>query len=88
MSCGEDRRCGLDPKLLRLWHRPPGATAPIRPLGWEPPYAVAEAPEKAKKKKKKKRERERERGMVLVGVGLNSKGQTEQNRTELVGRRH
>ena len=27
-----------DPALLRLWHRPV-ATALIRPLAWEPPYA-------------------------------------------------
>ena len=45
------RRHGLDPKLLWLWRRP-AATAPIRPLGWETPYATGEALEKAKKKKK------------------------------------
>ena len=28
-----------DPALLWLWHRP-AATAPIRPLAWEPPYAA------------------------------------------------
>ena len=31
------------------------ATAPIRTLAWEPPYAVGAAPEKAKKDKKKKK---------------------------------
>ena len=35
-----------------LWHRP-ASTAPIRPLAWEPPYAVGVALEKTKKKKKK-----------------------------------
>ena len=34
------------------------ATAPIRLLAWEPPYAVGGALEKTKKKKKKERERE------------------------------
>ena len=40
MSCGVGQRCGLDPGLL--WHRP-AATALIRPLAWEPPYAVGAA---------------------------------------------
>ena len=34
-------RLGLDPKLLWLWYR--AAIAPIRPLAWEPPYAVGRA---------------------------------------------
>ena len=38
VSCGVGRRCGLDLVLLWLWHRL-AATAPIRPLDWEPPYA-------------------------------------------------
>ena len=41
--------CSLDLALLWLWHRP-AATAPIRPLAWEPPYAVGAALKKAKKK--------------------------------------
>ena len=53
MSCGVGRRRGLDPALLRLWCRP-AATAPIRPLAWEPPYAVGVAQEIAKRQKKKK----------------------------------
>ena len=40
-------RHGLDPALLWLWCRP-AATAPIRPLAWEPPYATGTALEKAK----------------------------------------
>ena len=40
--------------LLWLWCRP-AATAPIRPLAWEPPYAVGGAQEMAKKKKKRKK---------------------------------
>ena len=31
-----------DPALLWLWRRP-AAVAPIRPLAWESPYALAEA---------------------------------------------
>ena len=52
MSCGVGCRHESDPALLWLWHRL-AATAPIRPLAWEPPYAMEVAPEKAKKKKKK-----------------------------------
>ena len=33
---------GSDLVLLWLWHRPT-ATAPIRPLIWEPPYAAGTA---------------------------------------------
>ena len=39
-----------DLALLWLWHRPV-ATAPIRPLAWEPPYAAGAALEKANKTK-------------------------------------
>ena len=50
MSCGVGHRRGLDPALLWLWHRL-AATAPIRPLAWEPPYAMGVAQEKAKRQK-------------------------------------
>ena len=50
MSVG--RRRGSDLELLYLWRRPV-ATALIRPLSWEPPYAYAI--EKAKRQKKKKK---------------------------------
>ena len=40
--------------MLWLWHRPV-ATAPIRPLVSEPPYATGAALEKTKKKKKKRK---------------------------------
>ena len=33
------------------------AVAPIRPLAWEPPYAMGEALKRTKKKEKKKKER-------------------------------
>ena len=42
VSCGVDRRCGLDLALLWPWCRP-AATALIRPLAWEPPYAAGVA---------------------------------------------
>ena len=48
------RRRGSDPKLLWLWHRPV-ASAPIRPLAWEPPYAAGVAQENAKRQGKKKK---------------------------------
>ena len=55
VSCGAGHRRGLDPVLLWLWCRPV-ATALIRPLAWEPPYAAGAALEKAKKKRKDKGE--------------------------------
>ena len=39
MSCGVGCRCGSDPVLLWLSQRS-AATAPIRPLAWELPYAT------------------------------------------------
>ena len=36
------------PMLLWPWHRPV-ATAPIRPLAWDPPHATGVALEKAKR---------------------------------------
>ena len=51
MSCGAGHRFGLDPMLLWLWRRP-AATAPNRPLAWEPLYAVGKALEKVKTKQK------------------------------------
>ena len=56
MSCGVGHRSGSDLVLLWLWRRPV-ATAPIRPLAWEPPYAVGVALKirtKDKRQKKKK----------------------------------
>ena len=62
MSCGVGCRCGLDLVLLWLWCRP-AATAPIWPLGWEPPYSVGAALKKDKKKKKKKRSRDKKKNL-------------------------
>ena len=52
MSCSVGSRRGSDLALLWLWCRL-AAVALIRPLAWEPPYAVGAA-----LKKKNKRERE------------------------------
>ena len=52
MSCGVGCRCSSDPALLWPWCRLV-ATAPIRSLAWEPPYAMGGALEKAKRQKKK-----------------------------------
>ena len=51
MSCSVGHRCGLDPALLWLWHRP-AAVALIQPLAWEPLYPEGAALKKQKKKKK------------------------------------
>ena len=51
MSCGVDHRRGSDLALLWLWCRP-AASALIRPLAWEPPYAESAALEKTKRLKK------------------------------------
>ena len=51
MSCGVGRGCASYPELLWLWCRP-AATAPVRPLPWESPYAVGADLKRQKKKKK------------------------------------
>ena len=53
MSCGVGCRWGLDLAWLWLWRRP-AATAPIRPLAWEPPYAEGAALKRPKEKRKKR----------------------------------
>jgi len=58
VSCGVGCRCGSDPALLWLWCRLV-ATAQIRPLAWEPPYAAGAVPEKAKRQKKKKKKKKK-----------------------------
>ena len=58
MSCGVGRRCNLDLMLLWWWCRP-AATAPIRPLAWEPPCATGVA---LLKKTKNSNNKEEERG--------------------------
>ena len=51
MRCGVGCRRGLDLALLWLWHRL-AATALLRPLAWEFPYAAGVALEKAKRQRK------------------------------------
>ena len=48
MNCGVGCRLGSDPVFLWLWHRL-AATAPIRLLVWEFPYAAGLALEKTKR---------------------------------------
>jgi len=55
VSCGVGCRHGSDLVLLWLWHRP-AATAPIRPLAWESPFAMSAALEKAKRQKTNKKQ--------------------------------
>ena len=50
VSCGVGHRLGSDPALL--WCRP-AATAPTRPLAWEPPCAAGTALKTQKEKEKK-----------------------------------
>ena len=45
--------CGVSRALLWLWYRP-AAVALIRPLAWEPPYAVGMALKRKKGKRIKK----------------------------------
>ena len=52
MSRDVGYRRDSDPALLWLLCRPV-TTVPIRPLAWEPPYAVGAALEKAKKNPQK-----------------------------------
>ena len=52
MSCGVGHRLGLDPTLLWLWCRL-AATALIRSLVWELPYAMGVALKRPKKPKNK-----------------------------------
>ena len=52
VSCGVGRRRSSDLALLWLWRRP-AATAPIRPLAWEPPYATGMALKRTKDKKER-----------------------------------
>ena len=66
--------------LVLLWCRL-AATAPIRPLAWEPPYALGVALEKAKRQKKKKKKKKRkhipfqakEANMYKLRISLSNK---------------
>ena len=58
MSCGVGCRRGSDQEFLWLWHRP-AATAPIRLLAWEPPYAMGAALKRPKRKRRKEGRKKR-----------------------------
>ena len=64
MSCGVGWRCSSDP--VWLWRRS-AATAPIRPLAWESPYADGAAQEMAKRQKK---EKEKKKPNTSKGIKL------------------
>ena len=55
MSCGVGHRRGSDPALLWVWCRL-AATALIRPLAWELPYAVGTSLKSKTKTKTEKNE--------------------------------
>ena len=55
MNCGVARRHSSDPVLLWLWCRL-AAAALIRPLAWEPPYAVSAALKRPKQRQNKTNE--------------------------------
>ena len=59
MNSGVGLRLVLDPALLWLWCRP-AAAAPIQPLAWEPPYAMA-LTLKGKKQKQENRHKQMKR---------------------------
>jgi len=72
VNCGVGCRHGSDPELLWLWCRPV-ATASIRPLAWESPYAARAAQEIAtttttKKTKNKKTNKKKKSRMDDQGV--------------------
>ena len=68
MSCGAGPRHGSDLALLWLCCRPV-ATAPIRPLAWEPPNAPGAALEKAERQKEKEKKKKESPDMNLSTYG-------------------
>ena len=60
MSYGIGHTLGSGLALLWLWHRP-AAAAQIRPLAWEPPYAVGATLKRQKKNKRKQRNQKKKK---------------------------
>jgi len=60
VSCGVCRRRSSDQALLWLWRRL-AATALIRPLAWEPPYATGVALKKTKRQKRQKKKKKKKK---------------------------
>ena len=69
MSCGVGRRRDSDLALLWLLHRP-AATAPIRPLTWEPPHAEGTPLKRQKDERKNERTNERKKETWSAGSRL------------------
>ena len=80
MSYGVGHRCGSDPTLLWWWCRPEAA-APIRPLIWEPPYAVGVALKRQKIKKKEKEIERIEQGKENLCMTMEKKKETRSSHT-------
>ena len=68
VSCGGGRRRGSEPVLLWLWCRP-AAAALIRPLAWQPLYAMGVALKDKKKKEKKRKKIYLTDHSMLAGLG-------------------
>ena len=64
MSCGVGHRRGSNLALLWPWSRP-AATALIRPIAWEPPYAVGMALKRQKTKQNKKQTKKQKQNRFL-----------------------
>ena len=67
MSYDVGHRCGLDPTLLWLWHRPVVA-ALIRPLGWELSYAKGVDLKTKKKRNKQKNQKHKSAKLIICKV--------------------
>ena len=92
MNCGVGCRRGLDPALLWPWCWL-AATAPIRPLPWELPYASGAALKKTqditfinngKLKKKKKKTQDRKEGRKKEALGAEISSFFKAVRTEYI----
>ena len=68
LSCDVGCRHGSDPEFLLLWYRLADA-APVQPLAWELPYAMAVALKKAKQNKKKRNDHYRILPNLLPTIG-------------------
>ena len=71
MSCGVGCRLSYDHELLWLWRRQV-ATATIRPLAWEPPYAAGSCPRKGKKTKKTKQKKKEDTNELIYKTEIDS----------------
>ena len=72
MSCGVGCRHSLDPALMWLWCRP-AATALIRLLAWEPPYAAGAAQEMAKRQKTNKQTKNKPNWKLVFYVDISQR---------------